>query len=121
LTTPKSKSSDISFTTSSLCDQLLDAQLQQIIIGKCDKLAWRASEVREHFRLVWQREGFLLKHLFPLFNEKDEVFCINIYFKSLFLRDFVLEICPLLTHFLLKRYLHICRFFFTKLYLKDIS
>ncbi|KAL7073206.1 hypothetical protein ACQ4LE_007516 [Meloidogyne hapla] len=73
LTTPKFKSTDISFT-SSLCDQLLDTQLQQIIIGKCDKLAWRASEVREHFRMVWQREGFLLKHLFPLFNEKDEGF-----------------------------------------------
>lgn len=52
-------------------NQLLAEQLEQIITGKCDKLAWRAAEVREHLRLVWQREGILLKQLFPFFDEEE--------------------------------------------------
>ncbi|KAF7635359.1 DNA-directed RNA polymerase subunit [Meloidogyne graminicola] len=76
-TTPDLKPSNASSFTSQLCDQLLETQLQQVIIGKCDKLAWRASEVREHFRAVWKKEGFLLKHLFPLFNENDKNFSLE--------------------------------------------
>jgi hypothetical protein len=47
----------------------LAEQLEQIVLGKCDKLAWRAAEVREHFRLLWEHEGILMRQIFPLFDE----------------------------------------------------
>uniref|UniRef100_A0A914HIV1 DNA-directed RNA polymerase subunit n=1 Tax=Globodera rostochiensis TaxID=31243 RepID=A0A914HIV1_GLORO len=52
-----------------ISDKLLTEQLRQVINGQCDKLAWRAAEVREHFRLVWQRESILIRRLFPFFDE----------------------------------------------------
>lgn len=55
-----------------LSNQLLAEQLEQIVLGKCNKLVWRAAEVREHFRLVWQRESILMKQIFPIFDQVIE-------------------------------------------------
>lgn len=46
----------------------LTLQLQQVRTGKVDKLAWRALEVRDHFRLLWEHEKEHLKRMYPIFN-----------------------------------------------------
>jgi len=53
-----------------LSDENLRKQLSHVVDGTCDKLVWRAAEVREHMRMVWRKEGRLLRVLFPsLFQE----------------------------------------------------
>lgn len=51
-------------------EQVLREQLQWVLKGNCDKLAWRGAEVREHFRIVWQNDGPLLRKMFPVFDSK---------------------------------------------------
>lgn len=51
-----------------LSEKYLKNQLDHVIGGKCDKLIWRAAEVREHFRLLWKRECAFLRHFFPIFD-----------------------------------------------------
>lgn len=47
----------------------LEVQLHQVNVGVCDKLVWRGAEVREHFRVLWEHDGDLLKKLFPMLEE----------------------------------------------------
>uniref|UniRef100_A0A0N5AWC2 DNA-directed RNA polymerase subunit n=1 Tax=Syphacia muris TaxID=451379 RepID=A0A0N5AWC2_9BILA len=47
---------------------VLQKQLLSVKNGFCTKLAWRAVEIQEHFRMLWKNEGHLLKKLFPLFD-----------------------------------------------------
>lgn len=49
-------------------EQILKEQLQWVLKGNCDKLAWRGAEVREHFRILWQNDGPLLRKIFPVFD-----------------------------------------------------
>lgn len=51
-------------------EQILQEQLQWVLKGNCDKLAWRGAEVREHFRILWQNDGPLLRKVFPVFDSK---------------------------------------------------
>ncbi|CAB3411186.1 unnamed protein product [Caenorhabditis bovis] len=44
----------------------LEMQMKNVRSGHCDKLAWRAAEVREHFRILYKNEGQLLLKLFPM-------------------------------------------------------
>ncbi|KAK0395050.1 hypothetical protein QR680_001087 [Steinernema hermaphroditum] len=53
----------------------LDQQMQGVQKNGYSKLAWRASEVREHFRLLWKSEGEFLSKLFPMFKECDDGTC----------------------------------------------
>lgn len=46
----------------------LHKQLAAVENGTCEKLAWRAVEVREHFRMVWKNDAAFFKKLFPLFD-----------------------------------------------------
>ncbi|CAJ0960345.1 unnamed protein product, partial [Mesorhabditis belari] len=61
--------------------EALQRQLQSILEGKCQKLAWRGAEMREHFRLVWAKDGHLLRKCFPMFEDEsngcplDGLFC----------------------------------------------
>lgn len=66
-------------------DDFLDKQLQQVIGGQCNKLAWRAREVsfykniinefnntfqvREHFRRLWKNEQHIIRIVYPVFNQ----------------------------------------------------
>ncbi|KAM3719071.1 DNA-directed RNA polymerase I subunit [Dirofilaria immitis] len=56
-------------------EQILREQMQSVINGNCDKLAWRGAEVREHFRMLWQNDGPLLRKMFPVFDSKDDRHC----------------------------------------------
>ncbi|CAG9539394.1 unnamed protein product [Cercopithifilaria johnstoni] len=56
-------------------EQILGEQMQWVLKGNCDKLAWRGAEVREHFRILWQNDGPLLRKIFPLFDSKDDKHC----------------------------------------------
>lgn len=51
-----------------LSEKFLTLQLNYVVTGKCQKLIWRAAEVREHFRLLWQKEGAMMRYFFPLFE-----------------------------------------------------
>ncbi|VDO74577.1 unnamed protein product, partial [Onchocerca flexuosa] len=51
-------------------EQILREQMQSVINGNCDKLAWRGAEVREHFRMLWQNDGTLLRKMFPVFDSE---------------------------------------------------
>uniref|UniRef100_F1KPQ2 DNA-directed RNA polymerase subunit n=1 Tax=Ascaris suum TaxID=6253 RepID=F1KPQ2_ASCSU len=53
----------------------LHKQLAAVENGTCEKLAWRAVEVREHFRMVWKNDAAFLKKLFPLFDCDDSEHC----------------------------------------------
>ena len=53
---------------------VLQKQMLSVESGMCTKLAWRAVEVREHFRMVWKNDGDLLKKLFPLFDVKVQTY-----------------------------------------------
>ncbi|KAI6242657.1 DNA-directed RNA polymerase subunit [Aphelenchoides fujianensis] len=53
-------------------EDFLDKQIQQARSGAVNKLAWRAREVREHFRRVWQREQHIIRTVYPLFNTLAE-------------------------------------------------
>lgn len=55
-------------------EEALKLQLQSVSDGLCDKLAWRALEVQEHFRILWKYDGKFLKKVFPLFNDSDVCF-----------------------------------------------
>lgn len=52
-----------------LSEKNLAQQLEQVEMGICEKLVWRAAEVRQHFRLLWKAEAHVLKLLFPFFEE----------------------------------------------------
>lgn len=52
-----------------LSEQNLLQQLKQVEMGCCEKLVWRAAEVKHHFRLLWRAEAHALKLLFPFFDE----------------------------------------------------
>uniref|UniRef100_A0A158Q757 DNA-directed RNA polymerase subunit n=1 Tax=Elaeophora elaphi TaxID=1147741 RepID=A0A158Q757_9BILA len=56
-------------------EQILGEQLQWVLKGNCDKLAWRGAEVREHFRILWQNDGSLLRKMFPVFDSEDDRHC----------------------------------------------
>ncbi|KJH43098.1 RNA polymerase Rpb1, domain 2 [Dictyocaulus viviparus] len=51
----------------------LDLQMKAIQSGACEKLAWRAAEIREHFRLLYKTEGKLLLKLFPMLTDEGEL------------------------------------------------
>uniref|UniRef100_A0A1I8AVE3 DNA-directed RNA polymerase subunit n=1 Tax=Steinernema glaseri TaxID=37863 RepID=A0A1I8AVE3_9BILA len=53
----------------------LDQQMQGVQQHGYSKLAWRASEVREHFRLLWKTEGAFLAELFPMFRDCADGSC----------------------------------------------
>uniref|UniRef100_A0AC35TWK5 DNA-directed RNA polymerase subunit n=1 Tax=Rhabditophanes sp. KR3021 TaxID=114890 RepID=A0AC35TWK5_9BILA len=53
----------------------LEKQLEDVTSGRCSKLAWRAAEVREHFRLLWENEKDILVRLFPMFNGITDIDC----------------------------------------------
>lgn len=55
-------------TIEAKADDFLDKQLQQILSGKCNKLAWRAREVREHFRRLWKNEQHIIRYVYPIFD-----------------------------------------------------
>uniref|UniRef100_A0A1I8EX00 DNA-directed RNA polymerase subunit n=1 Tax=Wuchereria bancrofti TaxID=6293 RepID=A0A1I8EX00_WUCBA len=57
----------------STSEQILRDQMQCVLRGNCDKLAWRGAEVREHFRILWQNDGPLLKKVFPVFDSENLV------------------------------------------------
>ncbi|VIO94432.1 Uncharacterized protein BM_BM6654 [Brugia malayi] len=59
----------------STSEQILRDQMQWVLRGNCDKLAWRGAEVREHFRILWQNDGPLLKKVFPVFDSEDDRHC----------------------------------------------
>jgi hypothetical protein len=46
----------------------LNEQVSRVKTGLCKKLAWRAAEVREHLRIVWKKDSFLLRKVFPFFE-----------------------------------------------------
>jgi hypothetical protein len=58
-------------------NDILTAQLKSVSDGRCDRLVWRAGEVREHFRLLWQTDGDLLARLFPMFQTTDSVISLD--------------------------------------------
>ncbi|CAI4231731.1 unnamed protein product [Auanema sp. JU1783] len=53
----------------------LEEQLIAVQKGSCDKLAWRAAEVREHFRLLFKNDGEFLLKVFPLLNDEGAKDC----------------------------------------------
>lgn len=53
--------------------QILKEQLEWVTQGRCERLAWRGAEVREHFRLLWKQDGTFLKKIFPLFDVEVQV------------------------------------------------
>uniref|UniRef100_A0A0N4ZQL0 DNA-directed RNA polymerase subunit n=1 Tax=Parastrongyloides trichosuri TaxID=131310 RepID=A0A0N4ZQL0_PARTI len=53
----------------------LEKQINDVKRGRCKKLAWRASEVREHFRLLWKNEKEIIVKLFPLFAKIEDLSC----------------------------------------------
>uniref|UniRef100_A0A914RGJ8 DNA-directed RNA polymerase n=1 Tax=Parascaris equorum TaxID=6256 RepID=A0A914RGJ8_PAREQ len=62
-------------TLNDTAELTLHKQLAAVENGTCEKLAWRAVEVREHFRMVWKNDAALLKKLFPLFDCNDNEHC----------------------------------------------
>uniref|UniRef100_A0A915PTK2 DNA-directed RNA polymerase subunit n=1 Tax=Setaria digitata TaxID=48799 RepID=A0A915PTK2_9BILA len=56
-------------------EQILREQMQWVANGNCDKLAWRGAEVREHFRILWQNDGPLLRKVFPVFDSEVDKHC----------------------------------------------
>ncbi|KAJ1364998.1 hypothetical protein KIN20_025202, partial [Parelaphostrongylus tenuis] len=66
-----------------MAEGALDMQMKAVQNGACEKLAWRAAEIREHFRLLYKTEGRLLLKLFPMLNDEgagglcplDGLFC----------------------------------------------
>ncbi|KAI1705504.1 RNA polymerase rpb1, domain 2 domain-containing protein [Ditylenchus destructor] len=73
-------------TTTSVLDpilvseRMLSNQLSYVLDGKCDKLIWRGAEVREHFRILWHKEGPFLKNLFPMFEEVENGYPVDLLF-----------------------------------------
>uniref|UniRef100_A0A915EJW8 DNA-directed RNA polymerase subunit n=1 Tax=Ditylenchus dipsaci TaxID=166011 RepID=A0A915EJW8_9BILA len=63
-----------------LSEKNLSQQLSHVLQNKCDKLVWRAAEVREHLRLLWQKEGDILKFLFPMFVEVEGGYPVDLLF-----------------------------------------
>ncbi|CEF62014.1 DNA-directed RNA polymerase [Strongyloides ratti] len=55
--------------------QALERQICNVRQGRCKKLAWRAAEVREHFRLLWENEKKIISKLFPIFNGLEGLVC----------------------------------------------
>ena len=47
-------------------DKILDKK--QAKSGESSRLAWRALEVRDHFRHLWKREQHIIRYVWPLFN-----------------------------------------------------
>ncbi|KAI6228249.1 DNA-directed RNA polymerase subunit [Aphelenchoides besseyi] len=66
-------------TMTLMSKDFLEKQIQQVKSGMCNKLAWRAREVREHFRRLWQREHHIIRCVYPMFNaistEYPEMVC----------------------------------------------
>ncbi|KAH7726241.1 DNA-directed RNA polymerase I subunit A1 [Aphelenchoides avenae] len=58
----------------------LEVQLHQVNVGVCDKLVWRGAEVREHFRVLWEHDGDLLKKLFPMLEEHKDACPLDVLF-----------------------------------------
>lgn len=59
-----------------LSEKFLTQQLNYVVSGKCKKLIWRAAEVREHFRLLWQKESSIMRYFFPLFENVSFLFTV---------------------------------------------
>ncbi|KAI6183947.1 DNA-directed RNA polymerase subunit [Aphelenchoides bicaudatus] len=53
-------------------EDFLDKQLQQVIAGSCTKLAWRAREIREHFRRLWKNEQHIIRVVYPMFEKLSQ-------------------------------------------------
>ncbi|VDN35105.1 unnamed protein product, partial [Cylicostephanus goldi] len=56
-----------------MAEGALELQMRAVQSGACEKLAWRAAEIREHFRLLYKNEGKLLLKLFPMLNDEGAV------------------------------------------------
>lgn len=75
--------SDAAYGTVDVSEGALQLQMKAVQSGACEKLAWRAAEVREHFRLLFKTEGKLLLKLFPMLIDEgagglcplDGLFC----------------------------------------------
>ncbi|KAK6016335.1 RNA polymerase Rpb1, domain 2, partial [Ostertagia ostertagi] len=74
---------DTAYGTAEVSEGALELQMRSVQSGACEKLAWRAAEVREHFRLLFKTEGKLLLKLFPMLVDEgagglcplDGLFC----------------------------------------------
>lgn len=49
-------------------EMVVEKQLLSVENNLSNKLAWRAFEMREHFRALWKNDGFLLREIYPLFS-----------------------------------------------------
>ncbi|EYB99100.1 hypothetical protein Y032_0125g1285 [Ancylostoma ceylanicum] len=75
--------SDMAYGNVDMAEGALELQMRAVQSGACEKLAWRAAEIREHFRLLYKTEGKLLLKLFPMLNDEgaaglcplDGLFC----------------------------------------------
>ncbi|KHJ88861.1 RNA polymerase Rpb1, domain 2 [Oesophagostomum dentatum] len=75
--------SDVGYGNVEMAEGALELQMRAVQSGACEKLAWRAAEVREHFRMLYKNEGKLLLKLFPMLNDEgadglcplDGLFC----------------------------------------------
>ncbi|WKX97060.1 hypothetical protein Q1695_013032 [Nippostrongylus brasiliensis] len=74
---------DTGYGTVEVSESALEIQMRAVQSGACEKLAWRAAEIREHFRLLYKTEGKLLLKLFPMLVDEgagdlcplDGLFC----------------------------------------------
>lgn len=55
--------------------EALERQINSVREGRCKKLAWRAAEVREHFRLLWENEKEIIAKVFPVFSGLTDLVC----------------------------------------------
>ncbi|RCN44702.1 RNA polymerase Rpb1, domain 2 [Ancylostoma caninum] len=75
--------SDMAYGNVDMAEGALELQMRAVQSGACEKLAWRAAEIREHFRMLYKNEGKLLLKLFPMLNDEgaaglcplDGLFC----------------------------------------------
>ncbi|VDM83759.1 unnamed protein product [Strongylus vulgaris] len=61
---------DVGYGNMEMAEGALELQMRAVQSGACEKLAWRAAEIREHFRLLYKNEGKLLLKLFPMLNDE---------------------------------------------------
>ncbi|KAK6054397.1 RNA polymerase Rpb1, domain 2 [Cooperia oncophora] len=74
---------DASYGNADVSEGALELQMRSVQSGACEKLAWRAAEIREHFRLLFKTEGKVLLKLFPMLVDEgagglcplDGLFC----------------------------------------------
>ncbi|PAV88876.1 hypothetical protein WR25_01740 isoform C [Diploscapter pachys] len=59
----------IKFSNVKVSEGTLQQQLESVRSGRCDKLAWRGAEVREHFRMLFKNDGKFLLKIFPMLSD----------------------------------------------------